>query len=148
MFLQGYCLVLFDCKIGLLGLGYLVIVACILIWPAQKCRYEELDENGKAKVWQESCMPQLLQNHKINLSETLSTHFQKTLLQTLHLQSLDPRLLGFWVQNYHEDHVLQQTVSHPFLSWSEFSKSKLHCDVFLSRRYNNLKKDLNVLNSN
>ena len=60
--MQGYVLTLWDCQISLLGLGYLAILALILIWPPQRGRYEELDHHGRPVTLGDSCLPLLLRN--------------------------------------------------------------------------------------
>ena len=60
--MQGYVLTLWDCQISLLGLGYLAILALVLIWPPQRDRYEELDHHGRPVTLGDSCLPLLLRN--------------------------------------------------------------------------------------
>ena len=60
--MQGYVLTLWDCQISLLGLGYLAILALILIWPPQRGRYEELDHHSRPVALGDSCLPLLLRN--------------------------------------------------------------------------------------
>jgi hypothetical protein len=62
MGLQGYCLILEDCRISLIGLGYIFLLACVLIWPPRRSKFEELDRGGKALDLRESQLPTLLQN--------------------------------------------------------------------------------------
>ena len=72
IFVQGYILVLWDCRISLLGLGYLAILAAVLIWPPRRSKFVQLDESGQHLNLQDSCLPSLLQNQSSPDSVTLS----------------------------------------------------------------------------
>ena len=71
MVVQGYVLMLWDCPTSLLGLGYLALVALLLMFPPHRGRYEELDNHGVPLELRRSCLPGILQNgayHKSTLS--------------------------------------------------------------------------------
>ena len=70
--MQGYVLVLWDCHISLLGLGYLALLASVLIWPPRRSQFAELDDSGEALDMQHSCLPALLQNQHSSRSKSTS----------------------------------------------------------------------------
>lgn len=43
---QGYLLTLYGCDVGLLGLGYLALVAVVFLAPRGRCRFQEVEERG------------------------------------------------------------------------------------------------------
>ncbi len=67
--LQGYILVLWDCQISLLGLGYLVILEGVLIWPPRRAKFVELDAEGRPRDLLDSCLPALLRNQSSQQSK-------------------------------------------------------------------------------
>ena len=46
--MQVYILLLWDCKVGLLGLGYLALLILVFTYPPIRGRWKRLDEGGVA----------------------------------------------------------------------------------------------------
>lgn len=46
--LQAYVLLLWDCKVGLLGLGYLALLILVFTYPPIRGRWQRLEEGGVA----------------------------------------------------------------------------------------------------